>query len=113
VLVEAKLLRIVTKGGGSKSSRYVARERLDVYLGKRVVCFIVVDYIPATIRQTIRDIESGIQSDHWHDDVFASCEVYPGDGFAWDAATQSLKAEVPVRDALSELSQAKQRLVDK
>ena len=37
-LIDAKLLRIASAGVGKRSNRYVARERLDVRLGERVLC---------------------------------------------------------------------------
>jgi hypothetical protein len=100
VLVDARLLRVVSqaKGRGRRGNTYVARERLDVRLGGRVLCTIVLDYVPATLRDQVRKIDQALRVGEGVEEVFAECEVLPGPGFAWDASTGSMRASIPARD---------------
>lgn len=100
-LVDARLLRVDLAAKGSKSRRgntYVARERIDVRLGDRVLCTIVLDYVPATIRQRLNGIEQALTTGESISDAVSECEIIPGDGFAWDAKSGALRASLPVKD---------------
>jgi len=97
-LLQARLLRVVTKGNRGRGSTYVARERMDVRLGERVLCTIVLDYVPATLRKTLADISEAVKGDVASPEVFAACEVIPGDGFVWDASSGLLRASIPASD---------------
>lgn len=97
-LVDAKLLRVLTPAKGKRGNRYIARERLDVRLGERVLCSIVLDYVPARMRETLRDLEQAVAGTKRGGEVFARCEVFPGPGFAWDAKAGALVAEVPASE---------------
>jgi hypothetical protein len=100
VLIEARLLRVVVpaKGRGRRGNTYIARERLDVRLGERVLCTIVLDYVPATLRDQVRKIDQALRLGDGVEEVFAECEVLPGPGFAWDSSTGSMRAAIPARD---------------
>lgn len=93
-LEESRLLRSEVRG---KSRYYLARERLDISLGTKVVATIVVDYVPSKIRgqiQAVRDaLESGQDSE-----AFAAVEIIPGQGFVWDEAAKVLRGTVHARD---------------
>lgn len=107
-LVDARLLRVVTvaKGRSRRGSTYVARERMDVRLGDRVLCTIVLDYVPATLRNRLRAIDDSLRSGRPSAEVFADCEIVPGEGFAWDSASMSLRARLPAREVpLPDLSE--------
>jgi hypothetical protein len=95
-LVDAKLLRVVTqaKGRSRRGNTYVARERLDVRLGERVLCTIVLDYVPARLRVQLGKIDQALRLGE-ASEVFAECEVLPGPGFAWDQNTGSMRASIP------------------
>lgn len=100
-LVEARLLRVERLSKGSNSRRgntYVARERMDVRLGDRVLCTIVLDYVPATLRSRLDAIEEGVRKGKAAAEVFAECEILPGDGFEWDQGSRSLRAVIPGRE---------------
>ena len=97
-LVEARLLRVLAVGRGKRGNRYVARERLDVRLGDRVLCTVVVDYVPATLRQTLSGIDQALATGEGAAEVFADCEIVPGVGFAWDARVGVLRAVIPGSD---------------
>lgn len=97
-LVDARLLRIVSGGTGARSTRYVARERIDVRLGDRVLCTIVVDYVPVRLRKQLEDISAALKSGKSDPDAFAACEIIPGRGFTWDQEAGVLRAEIPYSD---------------
>jgi len=97
-LIDAKLLRIVSEGAGARSTRYVARERLDVRLGERVLCTIVIDYVPMRLRKQLDDISTALKTGKNDPEAFASCEIIPGTGFVWDESEGVLKAQLPFND---------------
>lgn len=95
-LQAAHLLRIVERGNRRKATRYVARERMDVRLGDRLLCTIVVDYIPARLRQTLHRIGQTVKTGESSPEAWADVEIVPADGFAWDAQKGVLRASIPV-----------------
>lgn len=97
-LVDAKLLRVVSKGRGKRGNKYVARERMDVRLGARVLCTIVLDYVPHRLRKQLKQIDETLKVGEMNQDVFASCEIIPGDGFMWDAQMGVLRTAIRARD---------------
>jgi DNA-binding transcriptional regulator YhcF (GntR family) len=94
VLEKAKLLRVTREGRGNV---YVARERMDVKMGDRTLCTIVVDYVPDTIRETLAGIEDAVTM-KTNPQAFAACEIIPGDGFVWDAEAGVLRASIPASE---------------
>jgi hypothetical protein len=101
-LAEAKLLRVVekSKGKGKKGQTYIACERLDVRIGDAVVCTIVLDYVPARLREQVRRIDQALAAGDGGDvrEVLAECEVIPGPGFNWDSKSGVLRRSIPVRE---------------
>lgn len=99
-LVDAKLLRIdrVAKGKSRKGNTYTARERLDVRVGDRVLCTIVLDYVPATMRQRLGDIDRALSTGKGGAEIFAQCEIIPGKGFTYDSSTGSFVGLLPSSD---------------
>lgn len=99
-LVDAKLLRVieVAKGKSRRGNTYIARERMDVRLGDRVLCTIVLDYVPATLRSRLVEIDTALKTGRVTEDVFSECEIIPGEGFSWHAESSSLRAVIPARD---------------
>lgn len=101
VLVEAKLVRVVahSKGGsGRRGQTYIACERLDVRLGDRVLCTIVLDYVPSRMRGQVAKIDQALRVGEVDSDIFAGCEILPGPGFVWDSKTGSLRGSIPARE---------------
>lgn len=94
-LENAKLLRSEVR---KKRRYYVARERMDVRFGDRILCTIVVDYVPAKMRQTLARVQNALKSGEQDADAFSDVEIIPGAGFAWDASSGSLRAKLPIRD---------------
>ena len=93
VLEEAHMLRVVA---GSKFKRkgqtYIARERLAVRLAGRVMCFVVIDYVPNTMRGQLNRINQSLKIGEHDEDAWAEVEIIPGDGFVWDDKSKTLKA---------------------
>lgn len=91
-LEDAKLLRTKPRGRGKT---YIARERLDVRLGDVVACHVVVDYVPAKIRDKLLGMEHALaKGNGLADDAFVDVEIVPGPGFVWDPESRSLKGRV-------------------
>lgn len=90
-LEDAKLLRSEVKG---RSRYYIARERLDISLGSRVLCTVVVDYVPAKLRAQVQAVKEALESGKDDPEVFASVEIVPGAGFVWDASANVLRGTV-------------------
>jgi DNA-binding transcriptional regulator YhcF (GntR family) len=90
-LEDAKLLRSEVKG---RSRYYIARERLDISLGSRVLCTVVVDYVPAKLRAQVQAVKEALESGKDDPEVFASVEIVPGAGFVWDSTANVLRGTV-------------------
>lgn len=99
-LVDAHLLRIVAqaKGKSRRGNTYVARERMDVRLGDRVLCTIVLDYVPSKLRLQLRDIDHALKTGKGASEALAQCEIIPGEGFAWHPESGTLRAAVPASE---------------
>ena len=97
-LIDAKLLRVLATGKGHKTSRYIARERLDVKLGGRVLCTIVVDYVPAILREKLDRIKSALVAGKPDPQAFAEVDIIPGSGFVWNDKEGMLKASIPASE---------------
>lgn len=97
-LETANLLKIVKIGNQRQSTRYIARERLDVRLGNRLLCRIVMDYVPSKIRATMHSIQETLKSGERNPDAFSQVEIIPGEGFIWNEKTGTLQAQIPIRD---------------
>lgn len=90
-LEASNLLRSEVKG---KSRYYLARERLDISLGSRVICTVVVDYVPAQLRSKLAAVKSALESGKDNPEAFASVEILPGAGFVWDDKAKVLRGAV-------------------
>lgn len=99
ILVDAKLLRVEKESkGGRRGQTYIACERLDVRLGDRVLCTIVVDYVPATLRATVNLISQALATGESSPETFAQVEIIPGPGLAWHSESQSLVGMVSSKE---------------
>lgn len=97
-LQAAHLLKIVQSGNQRASTRYVARERLDVRLGNRLLCRIVMDYVPAKIKAQMHSLTETLRSGERNPDAFADVEIIPGEGFKWNSETGTLQAQIPIKE---------------
>jgi hypothetical protein len=85
ILERNRLLRVLEKGKGKAGTRYIARERMDIKVGKTVICTIVIDYIPWHIGKRIQEIGEAVNKEGRVDpDALAECEIIPGPDFRWD-----------------------------
>lgn len=96
-LEAAKLVRVTKTHTKRRGQTYVARERLRVALGGRVLCTIVVDYVPNTLRQRLQRIEQALATGEADQEAFAEVEIIPGPGFAWDEKAGVLRGQVEAR----------------
>ena len=97
-LESAKMVRIVEKSTKRKGQTYIARERMCIRLGKRVLCTIVIDYVPGTLRGKINRLESALTTGEDDPEAFAEVEIIPGAGFQWDDTTRTLRGQVAARE---------------
>lgn len=99
ILLEAHLLRVVKESkGGRRGQTYVACERMDVRLGNRILCTVVLDYVPATLRQSINKIDQALKTGEGDADTFSQCRILPGPGLAFDERSGAFVGSVSVAD---------------
>lgn len=97
-LERAHLVRVVQGHTKRRGQTYIARERMCVRLGSRILCTIVFDYVPNTLRGKIRRIEEALKTGENDPEAFSEVEVIPGEGLAWDEATKTLRGRVLARE---------------
>lgn len=102
-LEKAQMVRVIRGHGKRKGQTYIARERMAVRIGERVLCTIVLDYVPSKLRGRIKELEAALSSSKASPEVFADIEIIPGEGFMWDAQSNMLKgrmaaSEMPKKD---------------
>jgi hypothetical protein len=102
-LEASHLLRSEVK---NKRRYYVARERLDVSIGSRVLCTIVVDYVPSVMRDKLKRVKDALSTGK-DPDAFAQVDIIPGNGFTWDEKAKILRASIPA-DEIPEPEQSGQ-----
>lgn len=92
------MVRIVARSTKRKGQSYIARERMCVRLGKQVLCTIVLDYVPGTLRGKIHRLEQALATGEDDPEAFAEVEIIPGEGFVWDDASRTLRGRVATRE---------------
>ena len=97
-LQEARLLRVEAPSTRRRGQTYIARERIAVRIGERVLCTIVLDYVPASLRVQLTRIEQSVKTGEHDPDAFANVEIIPGEGFEWDPEARVLRGRLPARD---------------
>lgn len=91
-LKEAHMLRVSRVVG--QRHYYIARERMAVRVGSRVLCTIVLDYVPNSMRQRLARLKAASEGDLEAQDVWAEVEVLPGTGLEWDPQAKTLKGKM-------------------
>lgn len=92
-LIGAHLLREVRREG--QHVVYVARERMDVRIGRRVICTIVIDYVPASMRERLASLRAAAEDDNFDAaNVWADVEMLPGPGFTYDPIKKAFVAKL-------------------
>lgn len=92
-LEEAKLLRVTKDGSKRRGQTYIARERMAVRIGEAVICTIIIDYVPASLRGKLDRIEKALTGKN-DPEAFADVEIIPGEGFHWDAKENALRGRI-------------------
>ena len=99
ILQGAHLLRVVSNAQfRRKGQTYIARERLAVRLGGKIICFVCVDYVPAHLRHKINRVNQSLRTGEHDPEAWAEVEIIPGVGFFWDAAAGTLKSSILASD---------------
>lgn len=92
-----------SKGGRGHSHTYIACERLDVRLGARVICTIVIDYVPHRLADKLAAVKDALHNPDKADPaLWAEVRILPGEGFAWDPTRKALVAQIPVQEVAAE-----------
>jgi len=102
-LVAAHLLRVTKRG---QKNVYIARERMDVRVGTRVICTVVIDYVPATMRLKLARLKDAAAGEIEAADVWAEVELIPGPGLKLDASSGTFKTQVRADEVPEQLAQA-------
>ena len=77
------MLRVAKKAKG-RGQTYIARERMAVRIGSRIICTIVMDYVPSKLRGNLLALEKELNSPGSAPEALAEVEIIPGDGFVWN-----------------------------
>jgi len=101
ILEQSHLLRSEVKG---KRRYYIARERLDVSIGNRILCTVVLDYVPSSMRENVKKIKDAF-SGAGDNEILAQVDIIPGAGFIWDESRKVLTARVQASEIPSPVSQ--------
>ena len=101
-LQSAHMLRV--KKRGRRSNEYVARERMDIRVGNRVICTVVVDYVPATMRARLARLKGASTGDIAAEDVWAEVELIPGPGLKLDEQTGTVKTSMRTDEVQEQVS---------
>ena len=97
-LEQMKMVRIVAESTKRKGQTYIARERMSVRLGERILCTIVLDYVPSQLRGKLNRLEQALATGENDPDAFAEVEIIPGEGFVWDERSKTLKGRVAAKE---------------
>ena len=100
ILVTHHLLRVIQSATRRRGQTYIACERLRISIGSTLVCTIVVDYLPAKLRDRVNRVTNAIQTGENDPDAFAEVQVIPSPGLVWDSASCSLRGALPVNSLL-------------
>lgn len=86
------LLRVVKRP--RKTNHYIAMERMDVKVGNKVICTIVVDYIPSKMRERLEKLKGAAKGEIDAADVWAQVTVLPGPGLKLDESSGTFQGKM-------------------
>lgn len=95
-LLEAHMLRVARKVG--QRHYYIARERMALRVGSRVLYTIVLDYVPNSMRQRLARLKAACEGDSEAQDVWAEVEVLPGLCLEWAPNAKTRKVKMPAEE---------------
>lgn len=93
-LLEAKMLRVTKPASKRRGQTYIAREKMAIRVGNTVLCTIVVDYVPNSLRHRLNKIEQALTTGEKDEEAWAEVEIIPGAGFTWDDESKTLKSRI-------------------
>jgi len=67
---------------------------MAVRIGSRVICTIVMDYVPSKLASKLSAIEQALDSPSSAPEAFADVEIIPGEGFVWDESKKRLQGRL-------------------
>ena len=79
---------------------------MDVRIGDRVICTVVVDFVPATMRDKLAKLKGAASGQIESADVWAEVELIPGPGLKLDATSGTFRATMRADEIPEQLSQA-------
>ena len=79
---------------------------MDVRIGDRVICTVVVDFVPATMRDKLAKLKGAASGEIEAADVWAEVELIPGPGLKLDANSGTFKATMRADEIPLQVSQA-------
>lgn len=97
-LTEAKMLRVIKPASKRRGQTYIAREKLAIRIGNTVLCTIVVDYVPSSLRLKLNKIEQALTTGEKDQVAWAEVEIIPGAGFIWDESSKTLKSRIAANE---------------
>ena len=95
VLIEQHLLRVTLSASKTRGQTYVACERLRITIGNTLICTVIVDYLPANLRQTISRVHQALTTGENDPQAFANVTVIPCPGLQWDTTSCTLRGAFP------------------
>lgn len=98
------LLRVAKRT--RKVNHYIAMERMDVKVGNRVICTIVVDYIPSQMRDQLEKLKGAVKGEIDGADIWVQVKILPGPGLRLDASSGTYHGEIRADEVLAQLSHA-------
>ena len=99
-LVAAHLLRVSKKG---QRNIYVARERMDVRVGDRVICTVVIDFVPNEMREKLAKLKAAGKGIDAAQDVWAQVDLIPAAGMKLDPARGTFTSVMRVDEVPTQL----------
>lgn len=90
VLLDQHLLRVVLSSTPRRGQTYVACERLRITIGTTPICTVIVDYLPAQLRDQINRVHNALLTGENDPGAFANVTVIPAQGLTWDNAACKL-----------------------
>lgn len=97
------LLRVIKRP--RKNNHYIAMERMDVKVGNKVICTIVVDYIPSKMRERLEKLKGAAKGEIDAADVWAQVTVLPGPGLKLDESSGTLQGKMRADEIPEQLEQ--------
>lgn len=100
VLIDHHLLRVIQPPTKRRGQTYIACERLRISIGSTHLCTVIVDYLPAQLREHISRLTHALQTGKNDPHAFAEVQVIPAPGLTWDNATCTLRGAFPAHSLL-------------